>query len=310
MISQSIDPVIKHYQSYSEILEAQEQNFQTHLQRLSLSEKQWWFKNISVTSLSDLDRLPVRTPADILNEQIKNPPFGLFTKGQYVFTSSGSTGHLRKTFPYILENYHRVLVGPARVLENHGVDHRDTVMSTDNNGMFSGHSFIEDAATMFLGTTRIRCSSPMLSDKLNFIKQYHVTVFSGSPTKLHRLAKLNPKKFLTTPLKMVISTGGVLENQEFIAEAFGVERITNMYGAAEIGNIAWTCKHGHFHVNIDLCHIRDNKYVSNLTSLPIFNYKLGEEIEFSYKGTCACGSNLPTIDCLTVDPTADRSKKD
>ena len=305
-----LDQSKQHYNSFDQLAEFKNTNFQNHVARLSPQDKQWWFNDITVRTLDDLDRLPVRTSEDLVNEQIKNPPFGLFSKGQYVFTSSASTSNIRKTFPYSLENYHRVLIGPARVLENHGVNHSDTIMTTDNNGMFSGHNFIEDSATMFLGASRIRCSFPKLVDKLEFINQYNVSVFSGSPTKLYRMAKLNPKKILGRSLKMIISTGGILENQEFIAEAFGVNKITNMYGAAEIGNIAWTCRHGHFHVNVDLCHISNNKYISNLTSLPVFNYQLGEEIKFSYKGTCACGSNLPTVDQLTVDHILDRSKKD
>ena len=141
------------------------------------------------------------------------------------------------------------------------------------------------------------------------MNQYGVTVLSASPAKLLRMAKLKPKTLLSRPLKMVISAGGPIKHEEEIADAFGVNQIVNFYGSAEMSNIAWTCNRGHFHVNIDLCYINQGKYFTNLTNLPVFNYVQGEELKFSYKGTCACGSNLPTVDKMIVS-IADRNHKE
>jgi phenylacetate-coenzyme A ligase PaaK-like adenylate-forming protein len=289
-----------HYLPYDQILLKQEQNFHNHLQRLTPEEKQIWFQGVNVQSISDVKKLPVRSSSDIIKMQITNPPYGMWSKGEILFTSSGSSNSIRKVVPRSLENYYRYMMGVARGLENHGVNQTDAILTTDSGDMFAGHTVIEDAATHFLGASRVRCSSPLLKDKLTSMEYYRVTVLSGTPGKLIRLAKLMPKNILSHPLKMVISLGGTLENKEEIADAFGINQVVDYYGSSEMGNIGWTCAHGHFHVNIDMCHISQGKYFTNLTNLPIFNYAQGEELNFSFKGTCECGSNLPTVDQFTV----------
>jgi len=309
MISELKHQIDNHYQPYHELLIAQEQNFQAHLQRLTDDDKQYWFDGIKVSCLADVSQLPIKTSFDIITQQRLRPPYGIWSKGEMVFTSSGSFDGTRKIFPRSLENYYRFIVNSARGLKSHGIDQTDSILTTDSGGMFAGHVVIEDAATHFFGATRIRCNSPLPTEKLRIAEQYGVTIISGNPAKLLRMAKLQPKKLLSRPLKMVISTGGPTDDAEEIAEAFGVSKIVNYYGSSEIGNIAWSCNHGHLHVNIDLCYIEDNKYFTNLTNLPVFNYVQGEEIYFSYKGTCDCGSNLPTIDELLV-PKTNRNHKD
>jgi len=298
-----LDLCLNQYDSYQQIQNNKIDNFQNFLLTLTDDDKKWWFGNTNINTFEDLEKLPVRSGADIIENQQKNPPYGLWNQGPMVFASSGSTNNVRKVFKRTLENYYQVIVGPARCLQNHGVNNFDTVMSTDPGGMFMGHAVIEDAAVYLLDATRVRVASSLLNDKITAMNQYGVTVLSGSPGKLQRMAKLNPKKRLSTPLKMLINTGGKLEHSQQVADAFGVEKIVDMYGALEIGNISWTCKHGHVHVNIDLCHIEQGKYFSNLTNLPIFRYQLGEEIHYSYKGTCACGSNLPTVDKFVASNT-------
>lgn len=301
---------LAHYQSYDKILEAQEYNFQNHLQRLTVNDKQRWFGDITVNCLADLSKLPITTGEDIIQEQQSRPPYGMWDKGQIVFTSSSANANgVRKVFSRNLSNHYRGIVSTARSLENHGIDHTDVILTTDTGSMFCGHVVIEDPAILFCGATRVRCGSPLLTEKIKTMAQFGVTVFSSSPSKLYRMSKLQPKTMLLQPLKMLISTGGKLEHEEEIAEAFGVERVINMYGSSEMYNVAWTCRHGHFHVNIDLCYIEDGKYFNNLTNLPIFKYVQGDEIHFSYKGTCACGSNLPTVDTLEVS-NSNRTHKD
>lgn len=303
-----LDQIRQHYHSHDQILALQQKNFRECLSRF-LKELEWWLGDTSLDDLEDIRKLPIRTGLDIINQQKINPPYGVWNKGQVVFTSSASTNDRRKAIPRSWENYLKYLVSIARTMENHGVGHDDVIMTTDPGGMFSGHTGIEDAAMHILGATRIRCSSSLPSEKLKVMEEFGVTVLSGNPTKLSRMARLEPKRHLSKQLKMVISTGSRLDNNREIADAFGVDRVVDMYGSAELGNVAWTCNQGHFHVNIDLCYIEQGRYFSNLSNLPILRYEQGEEIYFSYKGTCGCGSNLPTVDKL-ISSTADRSKKD
>jgi phenylacetate-coenzyme A ligase PaaK-like adenylate-forming protein len=302
-----LSKVLEHYDPYEKILEYQTRNFIEHIERHD-TQCNWWFNDVKVAKLADLHELAIRSGSHIIDQQLQNPPYGIWSKGPIVFQSSASSNEYRKVFPRSLFDYNQFLIGVARSLENHSVNTTDAIISTDTGGMFSGHVGIEDAAVQVFGATRVRCSSPMLTEKIKTMEQFEVTVISGSPTKLERMAKLNPAKLLSKPIKMVISTGAPAINNNFVAEAFGVDRVTDMYGLAEMGNVAWTCKHGHFHVNIDLCYIEQGQYFSNISNLPIFRYESGEKLEFSYKGTCACGSNLPTIDKF-IASNIDRSKK-
>jgi phenylacetate-coenzyme A ligase PaaK-like adenylate-forming protein len=295
---------LDHYQSYEQIQNNKIKNFHEHLEKLCDQDKQWWFGDINVQHLTDLDQLPIRTTDDIIAEQQKNPPYGLWDKGSIVFTSSASTNGIRKSFKRSLENYYKTISAVGRCLENHGVNKLDSIMSSDPGAMFMGHTVIEDAAVFLLEATRIKNSASLLTEKLKVMDYYGVTVFSGSPGKLLKLAKLNPKKKLSTPLKLLINTGGRLDDPDMVADAFGVSHVVNMYGSSEMGNIAWSCKHQYTHVNIDTCHIEQGKYFSNLTNLPIFRYLQGEQLEFSFKGTCDCGSNLPTVDKFISNNTA------
>ena len=118
-------------------------------------------------------------------------------------------------------------------------------------------------------------------------------------TELLVRKKLITRQQLNTALEVQKKTGRPLENQDEIARAFGVDLIIDYFGASEIGNIYWTCRHGHRHVNDDLInviHKNNTSYYSNLWSLPAWNYDIGDRIEFSYKGRCECGSWLPTVD--------------
>jgi len=297
----------KHYHSYEQILFYQRSNFKDHLLR-NQHELKWWLGDAVLEKIEDIDNLPIRTPLDIIEQQLINPPYGMWSKREMVFTSSGSTNNHRKVFPRSWEDYLRYLIGVVRSMENYGVNHDDTVMTTDSRGVFTGHIVIEDAAIHILGAPRIRCNSTLPTERLQMMEQFGVTVFSGSPTKLLTMAKLEPKKHLSRPLKMVISTGSILTNTDEISDAFGVNHVTDMYGSTEMGNIAWTCNQGNFHVNIDLCYIEQGRYFSNLSNLPLLRYEQGEELYFSHKGTCACGSNLPTMDRF-VGSTIDRRKK-
>jgi phenylacetate-coenzyme A ligase PaaK-like adenylate-forming protein len=307
---QLLDLANVHLMPRDQLLKQQNINLTSHLERLTEKEKIFWLGSNVVESIVDLQQLPIRTDQDIIAEQLANPPYGIWLKNSVIFTSSKSTQGIRKTFSRSLDDYWRFIASPARSLLSHKVDQSDTILTTDTGNMFSGHLVIEDAATMICGATRVRIGDRLLTNKLQAIKEYGVTVLSASPAKLLRMAMLDPKKYQTRPMKMIISTGGKLENPEFIAEAFGVERITNLYGMAEFCNIAWTCSHGHWHVNEDFVHIEQGKYFTNLINLSVFRYQPGESLTYSYKGTCSCGSNLSTVDKFETNNEVDRSRKD
>jgi phenylacetate-coenzyme A ligase PaaK-like adenylate-forming protein len=302
---------LDNFNSIDEVYNRREQNLTDIISRMTEEQKDYWFDGVNVKSTDDLSKIPKRTPEDILNLQLAKPPFGLFTPGPIMSMSSGTTAGVRKLFPRSLDDYYRYTLGNARLLLKYGIDDTDVFSSTDTGGMFLAHISYEEAAMVFCGARRARTSEHSLVKRLEFMGEMGVTVLSATCTKLLRMAKLNPKKYLKRPMKMVMSLGEKLHDAEEIAEAFGVKHVVDSYGAVEFGSIYWTCPAGHKHVNADMLFMEntsDLTYFSNLSSLPVFRYGLGEKLSYSYKGQCECGSHLPTVDAFEIKGP-DRSNK-
>lgn len=277
---------------------AKQQNFISALSRMTPEQKSWWFGSNIPGQLEHLESSPTFLSHQIIAAQAQNPPYGPFESGEVLVTSSGSTG-TKKWIPYSLENWLRYIVSCSRGMRSIGIDHTDRILTTDPGGMFTGYQAMEDAAKWICGSQIVIDRGPSLKKKLELIDEHKITVLISNSRKLQRMAMMEPKKYFSHQLKAVIQTGRPLEHQEEIAQAFGVNSVIDYFGASEIGNIYWTCRHGHRHVNDDLINVvrRDNhSYFSNLWSLPAWNYDIGDDIEYSYKGQCACGSWLPTVD--------------
>ena len=287
-----------HTVSEQAILDNKQHNFEYMLATMSLKQKNFWFDGHDVLTLSDLVNSKVTTAQDLITEQQSNPPYGPFSNGEILIISSGTTGY-NKQYPYKLENWLIYATSAARGLLLHGVDSTDRILTTDVGSLQAGYRAVEDAATHICGAQLILDRSVNLTSKLEHIDRFKVTVFVGNSKKLHRMAKLNPKSFFSHKLKVLIQTGTPLTDPEILCDAFGVDHVVDYFGSAEMGNISFTCQHGHQHVNDDFFHIickNDKSYYSNISSLPIWNYDVGDVINYSYKGQCKCGSYLPTLD--------------
>lgn len=302
---------LDNFTSRAEIEERKEQNLRRTLSRMTDNQKDFWFGGVDVECVRDLQNVKHKLPSDIIEAQMSKPPFGIFTPGPIISTSSGTTTGVKKLYPRSLDDYYRYTFGKVRTLQHYGVNETDVFSSTDTGGMFLAHNGCEDAAVICFGVQRARTYEHNLKKRLEFWGEMGVTVISGTPTKLLRLARLKPRNYMKRQIKLILSVGEKLHDAEEIAEAFGVPRVTDSYGSVEMGNIFWTCPYGHKHVNDDLLDITTQDGVttfSNVTSLPIFRYVLGETLEFSYKGRCECGSVLPTVDKFVVNGP-DRANK-
>jgi len=320
MIAEQLKNILKdmgedRFSSIDEILSKKEQNLSEIQSRMTAYQKDFWFDGHEIQSSSDLVKVRAKSSIDIINEQLKTPPYGIFTPGPIVSTSSGSTTGIKKMYPRSLDDYYRYMLGKIRTFQHYGVDSSDVFSSTETGGMFLAHAGHEDAAVICYNATRARTHDPVLTKRLEFMGEMGVTIISGTPTKLLRMARLGPKKYIKNKIKLIISVGEKLTDAEEIAKAFDVKLVTDSYGSVEMGNIFWTCPFGHKHVNDDVLHIipsndNDRSLFSNLSSLPVFNYDLGENLNFSYKGKCECGSYLPTVDAFTIDGPSRANKND
>ena len=305
------DMAMLHYQGTQAIADRKLANLQRQLGRMTLDQRRWWFGAVDVQSLSDLDRVKQNTGDHVLASQEQNPPYGIFESGEVLVTSSGSSG-TKKLFPYSMENWLRYCVNASRCLISHGVDSTDRVLTCDVGSTQAGYRCIEDAAQWICGSQVVIDRSVSLSSKLEMIGKHRISVFVSNSKKLLRMIELEPRRYFKHRLKLLIATGMTLEEKQRIAEAFGVEAVVDMYGTVEIGNQYFTCSHGHRHVHEDLFHSvqRGNESLfSNLQSNLVWNYTIPQEqLIYSDKGKCECGSYLPTVDHF-VPNSADRSMK-
>lgn len=261
-------------------------------------QRAWWFQDRPVQTLEHVASLPIRGPQDLMHEQEINPPWGLFEFGEVLVQNSGST-NARKAFPFALDAWLRYVTPAARGMLMAGVGPGDRVLTTDVGGTQAGYRTPEDAAAWICGAQIVLDRSVSLVSKLEHMRDHGVTVLIANWAKLSRMARLYPSKYFTHKLKLIISTGLPMEDPRSVAQAFGVDWIMDYYGSSEMGNTYFSCSHGQRHVHDDFIHVSQSdqgSLFSNLSALPIWNYSLGDRLEYSYKGRCGCGSHLPTVD--------------
>ncbi len=141
----------------------------------------------------------------------------------------------------------------------------------------------------------------LLLDKISnvsYIHGYSSMIYELSKIFNSQKIKIHPKK-----LKMIKGTSEKIfpyYTQE-IQEAFGVKMISE-YGAAESGLIAFECKSGNMHINMENVIVEQENeeiIVTNLASysFPIIRYKLGDYIKLLAPDKyCKCGLKHPIID--------------
>lgn len=93
--------------------------------------------------------------------------------------------------------------------------------------------------------------------------------------------------------------------QKAVKDAFG-KKLISEYGAAESGIIAFECKEGNMHINMEGVYIETDEnneiIVTNLHSysFPVIRYRLGDIIKLAPKEKkCACGMEHPIIEEVT-----------
>ena len=303
-----------HMISRDHVLTAQQINFTRQLKRLNKEQHQFWFNDVSPIKLTDLAQAPVHTNQDLINTQKSNPPYGILSPGELLFMSSGSTGKERVRYYHSWNTWMEMNIGAARNFLIHGVDNNDTIMSMDVGNLQLGYRHNEDAASFICGARIVKSGRTTWTEKVNMFQEYGVTVLVASTSKLMRLAKLVKHTEQVNDIRLILQVGEVLSDQhrEYIQQKFSASKIIDGYGCVEMGLITFTCTHGHQHVNEDLVNFADQNNHGVLTRLvgsPLFNLHSVERLKYSYKGQCACGSFLSTVDEFIPRTNAIRPKE-
>jgi phenylacetate-coenzyme A ligase PaaK-like adenylate-forming protein len=295
------DKALSHLSSRDTVLANRDNNFSNQLSKLTPEQMQFWFNDVAIDHVDALLYAPTHTTAELVETQKQLPPHGILPSGQMLYMSSGSTGNTRVQYYYSWDAWLEFLVGCSRSMLMHGVDSSDTIMTTDVANMQIGYRHVEDSASIVCGAKVVRSGATSWEEKIDLIEKHSVTVLCANVTKLKRLGQLIKHPDQVRSLRLIMQIGEHLtdEDQDLIKKQFNVDTVLNIYGSVEMGQISFNCTAGHRHIHDDLVHINtqgDKTFVSKLISIPLFNMTSSELIKYSYKGQCACGSFLSTVD--------------
>ncbi|ARV05516.1 capsule biosynthesis protein CapK [Polaribacter sp. SA4-10] len=259
----------------------------------------------TIKKLSDIKLIPILTKEELITNST-----GIHTKIQhkkkFSATTSGTSGQSLKFFrEESADSFNRAAIQRGYSWY--------TINPWDRNGYFWGFdfSFISKIKNNFLDSlqNRFRIFSFEEKSLKRFIKKTQKAKYiHGYSSMIYQAAVVLNKLDLPKPknIKMVKGTSEKIFDsyQNEIKKAFGV-KIVGEYGATESGIIAFECKEGNMHINMEgvLVEEIDNEIlVTNLqmTSFPIIRYKLGDYVSLAPRNKkCLCGKAHLIIDEVT-----------
>lgn len=265
--------------------------------------------NIDVYSISSFEdfsnKIPHLTKKEILEFSSKIQSKKSFKK-QFLASTSGTSGQSLKFY----RNEHADSFNRAAIQRGYSWHN---VNIWKRNGYFWGFNFskLDKIKNLFLDylQNRYRIFSYKEKELQHFIKKSQkASYIHGYSSMIYQTAVLINKFKLSKPptIKMIKGTSEKIFDsyQKEIQEAFGLKMISE-YGATESGIIAYECKQGNMHINMEGVYVEevDNEIlVTNLQmhSFPIIRYKLGDYISLASKETmCKCGMYHTIIDEVT-----------
>ena len=256
-----------------------------------------------IQSLLDIEKIPILEKKDLHLYKDKIQSNYIFKNCKKATTSGTSGNSLQFYRDEFADSFNR-----ASILR--GYSWFD-VKIWEKNGYFWGFdfSFFNKLKTSFLDFLqhRFRLFSFNEKNQSAFVKKLkYATYLHGYSSMIYETAKFMNEKNLPKPskLKMVKGTSEKILNsyQKEVEKAFGL-KIINEYGATESGIIAFECKKGNMHLNMESCiveEIENEIIVTNLQmkSFPIIRYKLGDYIKLSSK-KCDCGLQHKILEEVT-----------
>ncbi|MFL1010605.1 phenylacetate--CoA ligase family protein [Flavisericum labens] len=257
--------------------------------------KEKGIKPSDISSLSDLEKLPIITKKELIkyNTEIHSDfKFQKTFKAKTSGTSGESLVFKRNEYS---DSFNRTVIN-----HNYSIF---GVNPWDRNGYFWGFnpSLKYRLKTRFLDAlqNRFRVFSYSKTELFKFIKKLkHTKYIHGYSSSIYETAKAINEGSMPKPIKirMVKGTSEKIFDyyQPEIEKAFGTKMISE-YGAAEAGIIAFECLDGNMHVNMEgviVEEVNNEILVTNLhmLSFPIIRYKLGDYIKLAPRNTtCKCG---------------------
>ena len=263
----------------------------------------------------DMLRIPVTTKEEIqkcYDEMIAKG----YDKNKLVkMTTSGSTG--KPTILYFdkISHFYLMKVFKYRSKVFNGLKFSDRIVNireelTEDNERANRRLFNRITGLTYLTT---RESIEVVSKKLLKIKP---TVIYSRPSDLMEIVKYIKKECIKPfKLKMILSSSELLtENERHVIEYFFRCKIYDIYGNAELKEIAWQCHENQgYHINVDAVFVefvKDGRHakehedadlvVTSLCtrSMPLIRYANEDRGVYTNR-LCACGCEFSLIEKIT-----------
>lgn len=257
------------------------------------------------SSLEDLTKIPILEKDEII-KYAKNIHTNIKFDKTFVAVTSGTSGKSLK----FKRNENADSFNRASSLRGYSWYN---VKPWELNGYFWGFNFgqKERLKSKILDAlqNRFRVFSYQNKDIKQFAKKsLKAKYIHGYSSMIYQTAVIINKLNLPKPknIKLVKGTSEKIlpSYQSQIKEAFGVHMVSE-YGATETGIIAFECKFGAMHINMEgvlVEEINNEIVVTNLqmNSFPIIRYKLGDYIKLATKEQkCSCGLNHRILEEVT-----------
>lgn len=162
--------------------------------------------------------------------------------------------------------------------------------------------------------TRSRHIEPQapLDEQIAVLHAFRPAAIVGQTGGIYLLARELLRRGAPFPLRWVVPTGATLmrEMRQAMTEGFGGALVCDMYGAIEVGPIAWQCRRGRYHIDADrvIVEIVDERdrpvargesgqvVVTVLQSwvMPFIRYRLHDIASLSTE-RCDCGCTFPLL---------------
>jgi phenylacetate-CoA ligase len=202
-------------------------------------------KPSDITVIADLEKLPVISREELIEWESKEPPYGGFSdtgiKTDRIFTSPGPVyePHLTEKELLWARGYHAAGFGEGDIALNTFSYHMVAAGLTFHEGLRA------------VGATVVPAGTATTENQVQLINHLGVTAYAGTPSFLKAIInkaeelgfditkdfKLKKASFVAEPLEKSL--------REVFEKEYGIDTY-QMYGATEVGDIAYECsdKHG------------------------------------------------------------------
>ncbi len=205
-----------------------------------------------ISSLDDIDKIPVYDKSDLMASIERSPPWGEFhgldkspeaRAPHFVQTTSGTTGSPQVLYygPKSREMQNLLL---ARLYKLQGIEARDVVHSVYGHGLINAGHYVRETFTHWMNATFLSAGTGAETRSVNQVQvmqQFGATVLVGFVDYIKKLGDVAREQGLTPgeDIRIRLISGHFgLDSKEVVSNAWGGAICLDWYGVADTGIIA------------------------------------------------------------------------